>query len=431
MNWKHVRPVLYVVAVLLVYGSGVATARAQYKLNAGDVIEILVAGVPELKHRTTITIDGQVKLPLLDALPAAGQTLDQLEATVREKLPNKMLRQRTADGREYILVINPDEISLTVAEHRPIYMMGDIIKPGEHPFRPGMNVRQAIALAGGAGFSDFGTGRAKFEAIDLRNQYTALAVELAAEKARALRLDAELADKALDSSKMFASLNTAPSLASKLAEGELEQFRVRRGSYRRDEAHLRDFMSKADARVSLLTQQSQQEKEGLDADTADWERVRSLYEKGITSVARVSDARRSVLLSSTRALQTTVQTSLVERDRAEIRNKFEELVDKRRLDALAELRDARVKIANLTARMQSISEKVSYAEYASSSKSRIAVKVFRTFDQKEVAISADETLTLQPGDVVEVVLPRLSQEIAEGSISSEGPELSVVDSRRQ
>ena len=37
----------------------------------------------------------------------------------------------------------------TVVEYRPIYVNGDVSKPGEHPFRPQMTVRQAVALSGG------------------------------------------------------------------------------------------------------------------------------------------------------------------------------------------------------------------------------------------------------------------------------------------
>jgi polysaccharide export outer membrane protein len=32
---------------------------------------------------------------------------------------------------------------------RPIYVLGEVTKPGDHPYVPGMTVRSAIALAGG------------------------------------------------------------------------------------------------------------------------------------------------------------------------------------------------------------------------------------------------------------------------------------------
>ena len=37
----------------------------------------------------------------------------------------------------------------TVAEYRPVYVNGDVSKPGEYPYRPTTTARQVVALAGG------------------------------------------------------------------------------------------------------------------------------------------------------------------------------------------------------------------------------------------------------------------------------------------
>lgn len=45
-------------------------------------------------------------------------------------------------------MVTPDQVMLANSEFRPVYLNGDVAKPGEQTFRPGMTVRQAVALAG-------------------------------------------------------------------------------------------------------------------------------------------------------------------------------------------------------------------------------------------------------------------------------------------
>ena len=68
---------------------------------------------------------------------------------MKERLSRKLYQQRTPDGRESVTPIAPDAVLVTIAEYRPVYVNGDVTKPGEQTFRPGMTVRQAVALAGG------------------------------------------------------------------------------------------------------------------------------------------------------------------------------------------------------------------------------------------------------------------------------------------
>ena len=36
-----------------------------------------------------------------------------------------------------------------MAEYRPVYINGDVSKPGEYPYRPATTARQLVAVAGG------------------------------------------------------------------------------------------------------------------------------------------------------------------------------------------------------------------------------------------------------------------------------------------
>ncbi|WP_245322823.1 polysaccharide biosynthesis/export family protein, partial [Bradyrhizobium valentinum] len=127
----------------------VTHAKAEYRVNIGDTLEVAVAGVPELRHRAVVQVDGNISLPLVGTLTVAGLPLPQVRAQIGAALVSKVYRQRTSDGREVVIVIGADEVSTIVAEYRPIYVNGDVSKPGEYPYRPAITARQLVAVAGG------------------------------------------------------------------------------------------------------------------------------------------------------------------------------------------------------------------------------------------------------------------------------------------
>ena len=87
-----------------------------------------MAGVPDLRHRAAVQMDGNISLPLVGMLPVAGLPVSQIRANIGAALASKVFRQRTADGREAVIVIDANEVTTTVAEYRPIYINGDVSK---------------------------------------------------------------------------------------------------------------------------------------------------------------------------------------------------------------------------------------------------------------------------------------------------------------
>ena len=125
------------------------SARAEYGVDAGDVIEIFVARVPDLQRRVSVTLDGTISFPLLGTVAVAGLSPSQLQAKIQAILATKVFQQRVSDGREIEVTIDPDEVTASVVEYRPIYVNGDVSKPGEYAYRAFMTAHQAIAMSGG------------------------------------------------------------------------------------------------------------------------------------------------------------------------------------------------------------------------------------------------------------------------------------------
>src|SRR5437879_5782330 len=169
-------------------------ARSEYRLDVGDVLEISVAGVPDLRQRVPVQLDGSISYPLLGTFGVAGLPPSEVRAKIQAILPTKVFRQRMPDGRENVVVIEADQVTVSVVEYRPIYVNGDVSKPGEQTYRPLMTVRQAVALSGGYDLMRFRANNPFLEAADFRSEYESLWTEFAKEQSHIWRLKAELGD---------------------------------------------------------------------------------------------------------------------------------------------------------------------------------------------------------------------------------------------
>lgn len=121
-----------------------------FRLGVGDKLKVDVFGEQELSGESEINASGNAVLPLLGDVPAKGRTLDEFNATLRERLRGGYIK-------------NP-QISVQVLNFRPFYIQGEVRHGGEFPFKPGLSINDAVALAGGY------TYRAVTSSIVLRRQ---------------------------------------------------------------------------------------------------------------------------------------------------------------------------------------------------------------------------------------------------------------------
>lgn len=385
-----------------------AAGAEDYRVVPGDTIEFSTAATPDLKTRATIRLDGAVALPLIGDVKVTGLTLPQLRTKLQDELASKVYRRRSEDGREVPVMVAADEVIVTIAEYRPIYVNGDVSKPGEQPFRPGMTVRQAIALAGGYDVMHFRMENPFLEQADFRADYDALWTEFAKQQAVVRRLEAELEGAAGLDRKALDDTPIPKALAAHIVDIEEQQLAARNSVYLKDKAYLEDALKKEDARISVLADQQQREKEGVDADIAEYDRIKGLFEKQTLPITRVVDARRTILFSSTRHLQTIVEKGRAERGRDELRVKLDKLADDRRKAVLLDLQEANVKLATTRARLQGVSDKLVYTGLVRSQLVRgkgsdPEVVIYRKAGEP---LTVSQEHELMPGDVVDVALQK-------------------------
>mgnify|MGYP001166045447 FL=1 len=109
--------------------------RQAYRLGAGDKLRIVTVGEDKLSGEFQVSGDGLIAFPLLGDVRVDGQTASELAAAITERL-----------GTEYL---RDPRVSIQIISFRPIYILGEVARPGEYPFTEGMTIYSAVAKAGG------------------------------------------------------------------------------------------------------------------------------------------------------------------------------------------------------------------------------------------------------------------------------------------
>jgi polysaccharide export outer membrane protein len=108
----------------------------EYHLGPGDQVRILTFGEEQLTGEFRVNARGDIALPLVGNVHAAGLTPDQLEQATKELLTRSKLYK------------NPS-VTVEVINYRPVFVLGEVSHPGQYPYQPGMTVLTAVAVAGG------------------------------------------------------------------------------------------------------------------------------------------------------------------------------------------------------------------------------------------------------------------------------------------
>lgn len=396
----------FLVSLALLILATTAPARAEYKLGTGDVVEFSIAGVPELTARTSVDVDGAVNVPIVGSFPARGLSLGELRANLQAEFTKRQVSVRAPDGRAVLTSVAPEDVSVRIAEYRPVYLHGDIARAGEVPYRPGMSIRQAIAHAGGFDVARLRISNPYVDTIEYQAQRTTLAQDLAVEGERIRQLQAQLQRNPATAPE---SAPKPPGPSTEEARVLADRLRMQQDDFAKQKRYVQASADFASSRASMLQEQKAKEEEGSKADIEDFERSRSLFEKGTVSTQRVSDARRAMLLSSTRALQTAVEATRAQREYEEATRGSQQLEDQNRIRLLTELQDALSRRSRITAQLAAAQQKLAIAGAMKSvwteGPDLTVITLFRVDESGvEKQINATESTTLLPGDVVEVAI---------------------------
>jgi exopolysaccharide production protein ExoF len=118
---------------------GISFAETVYRLQPGDVLRVWIAQEQDRDAEISIGPDGWASFPLAGHIKGEGLTVSELEAALV-----KRIKPFYTENPNLTLMLQPRE------QHLPlIYVTGDVVTPGEYPYRQSMTVLHGVAVAGG------------------------------------------------------------------------------------------------------------------------------------------------------------------------------------------------------------------------------------------------------------------------------------------
>jgi len=212
-RWKIPQILILVASLWLVTGLCFASSspsHESYRLGSNDLVHIQVYGEEDLNVESKIDGDGSIHFPLLGVLVVAGKTIQELQEELTVRLAHGYVRSpkviayivrhrnfyvsgevrnpggypfeegltvhkalsvaggRTEKAERGLLkltritgglaetmavtpetVMLPDDIIVIEADNHKFYASGEVKNPSAYPFKEGLTVHKAIAMAGG------------------------------------------------------------------------------------------------------------------------------------------------------------------------------------------------------------------------------------------------------------------------------------------
>lgn len=112
-----------------------ATSGA-YRLGPGDVVRLITYGEDATTGEFRVNDEGMLALPLVGTVEASGLSAAGLAARIKQALQQAKL-------------LSAPSVVAEVIAYRPIFVLGEVSKPGQYAYQPGMTVVTAAAVAGG------------------------------------------------------------------------------------------------------------------------------------------------------------------------------------------------------------------------------------------------------------------------------------------
>jgi len=401
------RKLLFLVALTAMLSAGESLAAAPaddtgYHLDVGDALRVKVfewrSSVGDVHEWTALNgdydvgADGAVSMPLLGAIKAAGLTIDQLSDTISSELQSR-----------FGLTIRP-QASIEIRQYRPFYILGDVNKPGEYPYRPGLTVLQAMSIAGGR-YRVNDPALLLTTAGDLRVwrlQYNQLL-------ARRARLQAQLSDaNAITFPPELQREQNDPNVAQTI-QREQAMFTAQRDALRSELDALGQLKSLLNGEVASLQDKMKNVDQELSLLKQELNSTSSLVQRGLAIMPREFELHQTELETQGRRLDLDTAALRAKEDIGKADQSMIELRNKTRNDIQTQLAEAEQKIPETAARIAAgmtivARETNTTADPAIPAQDPVATcLILRSSGKETKTIEADETARVEPGDTIKVL----------------------------
>ena len=399
----------------------------EYRLGTSDKLKIKVQEWPDLAGEYTVSTEGSVSLPLVGDINAVGLHVKELAKEISDRL------QRRAGGAERPFA------AVEIVQFRPFSIVGDVQRPGEYPYRPGLNVLQAIGIAGGYYRSDLGLGllRLDRDVALAKGDIRTLLLKQNRLVARASRLAAALAgQKDLRIPPELATQKDNPAISA-ILESERAALASENDTARSETSAFENIKSLYNKEIESLRGQITALARGKEATQHQLDELRALSSRGLALTPTLFNLERSLAQSTNEQMSAETAITRAEENITLAEQRVREHALERSKANTRDLQKTNDEIAEVRARIATASELLNEAliiapiearERLAESGQRAGITLVRKEDDLTREIAADEMTLVNPNDIIKVPMIRPKAFTASSHInvsragSSEGTE---------
>lgn len=400
------------VATCLALSLTVPAMADEYRLGSQDKLNIRIAEwqTVEGTFRDWAAVNGEysvgpagnLSVPFVGELPAAGKTTSEVAAAISVALQRKLA------------LSDKPEASVEMVQFRPFYISGEIQTPGQFPYVPELTVLKAVSIAGGIRRNaDYGpqiakdlvTAKGNFDIYD--DQRVRLIVKRA-------RIDADLAGKAsFDAPK---EVEGDPRLPAIVAD-EMQILTADQKALKLKLQALDELKGVLQAEIEALQKKIVNQQRQVDLAKQQLESISPLVQKGLVVNTRVLSSEQSVanlqgqILDYETAILTAKQSiSKASQDAIDAQNTLNSNLASSRQQVEADLNEAALRVGMQKGLIAQASDPATTAAITSGEEPTLLYSLVRVADGKTSEIKAKEDTPVLPGDVIKVKLaPTASQ----------------------
>jgi polysaccharide export outer membrane protein len=388
--------------------SPAAAGDGAYHIGPGDTLKVSVYGQETLSGLFRVGPDGGIGYPLLGDMDVGGLTTGDVAKRIGAELEKH--------------VPSGNAVSVSIEEYAPVFVLGEIEKPGPYPYRPGMIALELLAVGGGLKKPTLALDNSRLQLITTEQDYTDTQLQRFSLQVRRARLKAEM-DGADDFSFVLPTHDTIQDTdaLNRIVEGEKNLFTVRKETLESQDQALVAQRASYEQEISTLEQAVKLHNDELALLAEDVKAMQTLADQKLTQLTRLRETQRSYSVAQRDMLEQQSYLARAHQNLLDLEQRRVELRSKQKDEDAAEIRTSDLEIARADQRMSfllaTLAELKKEMTNASDTVATLTTtySITRVVDGRYEEIPADERTEIKPGDIL-----RASQKI-----ERRGPQLTL------
>jgi polysaccharide biosynthesis/export protein len=389
---------------LLLFSSTASQAWAEepYKIVSGDVLQITVYGDAGLSGTFPVSVDGTIGYPILGNIPVVDHSISEISSSISTAL---------------LQHIPGLSVSVAVKEYAPVFVIGDVQKPGKYEYRPGMIALELFALSGGLKEATDKMDTAGTQLVTARQEYSDTNLQLFAQGVKRARLEAELDGKPFEYVLEDVSTEDQPA-RQQIVDSERRLFKLRLAALQNEEKALQEQKGNYREEITTLEQGTTLRNDEISLLEQNVKASQTLVEKGLSAQSTYRDTQRQLSAMRRDALEFGSFLARARQNENDIEQRLLALNELRANDAAKELRDIDLDILRLRKKLsfivQTMAEIGAAAQRATTREQavKLTFSVARMIDGNYQETELSEHDPIKAGDILRAQLT-LPKEVAQ------------------